>query len=359
MTKVEHFSIGGLALPESTRISLGPRHPSESGALGLKLTLQGDQIIAADVQPGYFHRGAEKLFEVRDYRAAIMLADRHDWLSSFTGESVVATAIEQAMGLNPPPRATWLRALLAEYMRIHSHLSYLSFLDDAVWPVVEEMKQGVLSWSGNRVHLMVNRVGGLVSDMPDGWSDQALATVDRAAVAVDNMERHVPTTLAGLGTASAQTCRRFGVSGPIARAAGLDLDRRKGNSAYTEVYEPTPLRSAGDAYTRFQVLMDEVRTSRTMIRRLLDGLPDGPVNVKLSRRLKVPEGEHIAEVEAPWGIAGTLLVSRGGQTPWRLALRTPTFANVSMLGELLTGHRVDDISPIVASTGYSIGDLDK
>lgn len=360
MTATARYSVGGLPLPGTTHLSLGPRHPSESGVLGLNLDFSETTISRAEVQPGYLHRGAEKLFEVRDYRSAIMLADRHDWLSSASGELVVTRAIEEAMGLLPPPRAVWLRTLLAEYARIHSHLSYLSYLHDGVWPLVEELRTGLLAWSGNRVHPMLSRVGGLAVDAPDGWLQQQSTLMGAVQRCADDVQARLGQRFQGLGVADRDTCLRYSLSGPVARACGMDLDRRPEHSeAYAEVFVPTDLQEAGDARARFTILIDEVRASAAMVRKLAATAPDGEVSVKLSRRLKVPEGEHIAEMEAPWGIAGALLVSRGGQTPWRLALRTPTFANVNALEHLLLGATRDEIRDIIASIGFAIGDLDK
>ncbi len=360
MTPTIHFSVGGLPLPGANHISLGPRHPSESGMLGLNLDFFQGTVRRAEVQPGYLHRGAEKLFEVRDYRSAIMLADRHDWLSSFSGELVVTRVVEEAMGLLPPPRAIWLRTLLAEYARIHSHLSYLSYVHPGVWPWVEELRSGLLAWSGNRVHPMLNRVGGLASDAPDGWLAHQMTVMDSLARCADDVAMSLGTRFQGLAVADRDTCLRYSLSGPVARACGLDLDRRPAHSAaYAEVFVPTPLQSSGDAHARFTVLTDEVRTSAAMVRQLAKSAPAGPISVKLSRRLKVPEGEHVSDIEAPWGIAGSLLVSRGGQTPWRLALRTPTFANVNALEHLLVGAQHHEIPHIIASVGFATGDLDK
>lgn len=354
------YSIGGLPLPGSHHLSLGPKHPSESGVIGATVREMDGRIVAVDIQPGYLHRGAEKLFEVRDYRSAIMLADRHDWLSSFSGELVVTQTIEDAMGLTPPPRAVWLRALLAEYARLHSHLSYLSYLDRDLWPIIERLRDGLLSWSGNRVHPMLNRVGGLAADIPEGWIAATMTNFTMIGEISHHLKGCNLERFAGIGRVDQQLCRDFALSGPVARAAGLEMDSRPLTSAaYARVFEPTPLHTEGDAKARFLTLVDELGTSCTMIQRLADDVPDGPINVKLSRRLKVPEGEHISRIEAPWGIAEALLVSRGGQTPWRLALRTPTFANVSALGTILVGARTEQIADVVASMGYAIGDLDK
>lgn len=323
-----------------------------------------------DVRSGYGHRGAEKLFEVRDYRSLIMLADRHDWWAAFSGELCVTLAVENAMRLPVPPRAAHLRTLLAEYARVHSHLSFLSYLtagklEASLWAVVEELRGGLRAWTGNRIHPMINRVGGLAADMPAGWDATVIPLLDR----VDALSRHLDEALqdaaarfSGLATLTVADCLDYGLSGPAARAAGMDLDRRRsGYLAYGDVFVAAPVRSGADTHDRLALLIDEVRTSSQMIRHLLDVIPgiSGEVAVRLARRLKVPEGQHAVEVEAPWGIAGCVLVSRGGNTPWRLALRTPSFANLSALGHALEGVQENQIADAVSGIGYGIGDADK
>ncbi|MDO5677624.1 MAG: NADH-quinone oxidoreductase subunit D [Propionibacteriaceae bacterium] len=274
------------------------------------------------------------------------------------------------MRLVAPPRAIILRTLLAELARIHSHLSYLSYLttagelQDRLWAVIEAVRGRFLRWTGNRIHPMLNRVGGLAVDAPDGWletlddllDDVARLSADLRAV-LDRTSR-----FSGLGVLDEEACLGYGLTGPVARAAGFDPDRRfDGYLAYSQLFRPVHTRTAGDAEARLGVLIDEVGTAVDMIRvaMALAAQTPGEVNIKLSRRLRVPEGEHSTDIEAPWGIASCLMNSRGGQTPWRVALRTPSFANVSALGKALEGAEVSQIPDVVASLGYTIGDLDK
>lgn len=359
---MRQFCIGALTLPDHEHFSIGPRHPTQAGFISGDGDVVDGRWHDVRIRAGHGHRGAEKLFEVRDHRAAIMLADRHDWLSAFSGELSVTRAIEQAMRLTPPPRATWLRTLLAEVGRLHTHLAFLSVLvdDEQLWGVVETLRGALLTWSGNRVHPMLCRVGGLAADLPEGWTlpfDELRALADRLEQALSATTRY-----RGLAVLDRAACERYGLSGPVARAAGLDLDRRaRGELAYGEVFVAAPLRSEGDGHARLAVLIDEVRTSSDMCEALLarqDAMP-GDVGVRLARRLKVPEGEFWSELEAPWGIAGALLVSRGGSTPWRLALRTPSFANLSALGPALEGVPEESLCDAVATIGYTTGDADR
>lgn len=364
------FSVGGLALPDHEPITLGPRHPTSVGLIALRLETSAERILHADVTSGYGHRGAEKLFEVRDYRSMIMLGDRHDWLSAFSGELSLTLTLENSMRLTAPPRAVVLRTLLAELARIHSHLSFLSYLAPdgelhrRLWAGIEGIRTRFLGWTGNRIHPMLNRVGGLAADAPAGWletlddllDDVARVSADLRAV-LDRTRR-----FAGLAVLDERACLGYGLSGPVARAAGFDPDRRlDGYLAYDRLFRPVHTRTAGDAEARLGVLVDEVGTSVDMIRvaTAMAAQTPGDVDVKLSRRLRVPEGEHSTDIEAPWGIASCLMTSRGGQTPWRVALRTPSFANVSALGAALEGAEIEQIPDVIASLGYTIGDLDK
>ena len=365
----KQYTIGGLSLPGHDSLSLGPRHPTSVGLIRLSLHTDNGVISHADVTSGFGHRAAEKLFEVRDYRSMIMLADRHDWLAAFSGELSLTLTVENALRLTPPPRATVLRTLLAEYARLHSHLSFLSYLADGelearLWACVEGLRQGLLTWTGNRVHPMLARVGGLAADVPAGWLDALDDLLDDVARVSSDLRGVLARTdrFSGLAVLDAETCLSYGLSGPVSRAADLDLDRRyTGYLAYGELHRPVQTRDAGDAQARFGVLIDELGTSVDMIRmaRALAGETPGDVDVRLSRRLKVPEGEHQTQIEAPWGVAGCLMVSRGGQTPWRVALRTPSFANLSALGTALSGAPEEQICDVVASLGYTIGDADK
>lgn len=369
MRSVELMTVGGLSLPGHTAVTLGPRHPSSVGLIRLSIDLDGDVVTAADVTSGYGHRAAEKLFEVRDFRSMIMLGDRHDWLAAFSGELTLVLTVENAMRLTAPPRATILRTLLAEYARIHSHLSYLSYLADGelsgrLWTTVDGLRRHMLAWTGNRVHPMLCRVGGLATDAPEGW----LAGLEPHLDEVARLSADLRATLAGtsrfsgLAVLDPEICLGYGLSGPVARACGLDVDRRHGGYlSYGELFRPAGLRTAGDAEARLAILIDELGTSVDMIRMARSLAEDGPgdVAIRLSRRLKVPEGEHATEIEAPWGIASCLMVSRGGATPWRVALRTPSFSNLSVLARALVGVPKDRIADAVASVGYSVGDADK
>ncbi|QDO90489.1 NADH-quinone oxidoreductase subunit D [Ornithinimicrobium ciconiae] len=365
-------------------LNIGPQHPATHGVLRLRITVDGERIVAAEPIVGYMHRGAEKLFEVRDYRQIMVLANRHDWLSAFSNEIGVALTVEHMLGMEVPERATWTRTLLAELNRVLNHLMFLGSYPlelGAITPIFyafrerEELQAVMEEISGGRMHYMIARVGGLREDIPEGWLDRvdtAVAAVrsrmpDLESMLIDNPILRGRTV--GVGVLTPEQVRQYGVSGPIARASGLDVDLRRDEPylAYADLFGPdgpgrVVTRSAGDCYARLEVLLEQVQVSLDLAERcteVLRGLPDGPIDVKLPKVLRVPEGEHYFATENPLGLNGYYLVSRGDKVPWRLKLRSASFNNVQVLSELLPGALIGDMVAILGSTFFVVGDIDK
>ena len=355
----------GAASGAEVVLDLGASHPSTSGALRVALELDGDVVVRAEPVVGLLHRGAEKLFEVRDYRQVLVLANRHDWLSAFSNELGIAMAVERMMGLEVPERAVWLRTLLAELNRVLNHLVFLG--GSLPVPVVTEREavQAVLEEAtGGRLHLMTNRIGGLLQDVPAGWSThvRACTTVVRAALPrlEEGLERSLAAA-AGVGVLPADAVLSYGVSGPVARASGVDVDLRRDDPylAYGDLDVPVVLGTDGDVLTRFRCLLGQVAVSLDLVDTCLDRLPSGPVDVRLPKTVRAPEGATYCWTENPLGAMGYYLVSRGATTPWRLAMRTASFNNVSVLPVLLPGVRLPDLPLVLASLFFVIGDIDK
>jgi NADH-quinone oxidoreductase subunit D len=363
-------------------LNIGPQHPAAHGVLRLALTLDGDRIVRAVPIVGYMHRGAEKLFEARDYRQILVLANRHDWLSAFSNELGVVLAVERMLGIEVPELATWTRTLLAELNRVLSHLTFLGGFPygvdngssassafsarEVVQAVMEEI-------SGGRMHYMFNQVGGVKLDLPVGWLPRVDSAVERVRAAVaadlaplvqDDVVRH---RTRGIGVLARDVAEAYGVSGPIARASGLDFDLRRDQPYLAYGALPGDVmrvvtRADGDCLARLECLLDQVMVSLDVARQcaaVLDRLGPGPVNVRLPKAVRAPEGETYAWTENPLGINGYYLVSRGERTPWRLKLRTASFNNVQVLSRLLTGTPLGDLVPTLASMFFVIGDVDK
>ncbi len=374
---------GGLATSDMV-LNIGPQHPATHGVLRLRITLDGERITKCEPIVGYMHRGAEKLFEVRDYRQILVLANRHDWLSAFSSEIGVALAVEKMLGMEVPERATWTRTLLSELNRVLNHLMFLGSYPlelGAITPMFyvfreREELQGVMEEiAGGRLHYMFNRVGGLRDDIPAGWLDRAAAAVSLVRSRMPEIESFIvgnPILNArtkGVGVVSREMVEQYGITGPIARASGVDVDLRRDDPylAYGELFTPggpgrVITRSEGDSLARLEVLLDQTHVSLDLADaciEVLRSLPPGPVNVKLPKVLKVPEGDGYVATENPLGFNGYYIVSRGEKTPWRLKLRSASFNNMACLGEVMRGQLLADMVAILGSMFFVVGDIDK
>ena len=251
-------------------LNIGPQHPSTHGVLRLRITLDGERIVHAEPIVGYMHRGAEKLFEVRDYRQIIVLANRHDWLSAFANELGVVLAAERMLGMEVPVRAVWVRTLLAEMNRVLNHLMFLGSYPielGAITPIFyafrerETLQAAMEEVSGGRMHYMFNRVGGLKEELPAGWTGRARRAVDDVRKKLPDIENLVvgneifQARTRGVGVLSKEIIHAYGVSGPIARASGVDFDLRRDEPylAYGELDVPVVTRTVGDCLCRFEI----------------------------------------------------------------------------------------------------------
>jgi NADH-quinone oxidoreductase subunit D len=296
----------------------------------------------------------------------------------------VVLAAERMLGMEVPERAVWARTLLGELNRVLNHLMFLGSYPlelGAITPIFyafterEELQAVMEEVSGGRMHYMFNRVGGLKEDLPAGWLDRvdaAVATVrrrlpDLEGLVVGNEIFRARTR--GVGVLPRELAAAYGVSGPIARASGLDLDLRRDEPylAYGELFGPggpgrVVTRTEGDCLARFECLLEQVHVSLDLVQACTERmreLPPGPVNQRLPKVLRVPEGACYAWTENPLGLNGYYLVSRGDKVPWRLKLRSASFNNVQVLSELLPGCLVADLVAVLGSTFFVVGDVDK
>jgi NADH-quinone oxidoreductase subunit D len=364
---------------EDMVLNIGPQHPSTHGVLRLRLTMDGERITAAEPVVGYMHRGAEKLFEVRDYRQIIVLANRHDWLSAFANELGVVLAVERMLQIDVPERAVWARTLLAELNRVLNHLMFLGSYPleiGTITPVFyafreSETLQAVMEEiSGGRMHYMFNRVGGLKEELPAGWLGRARAAVAEIRTRMGDIEGIIRgneifrARTRNVGALTQEAVLAYGVSGPVARASGVDFDLRRDEPylAYDRLPVRVVTRAEGDCLARFECLLDQVYVSLELAEACIDWLADaprGPIAARTSKSVKVPEGQTYAWTENPLGINGYFLVSRGERTPWRLKLRSASYNNIQVLTELLPGTLVADMIAILGSMFFVVGDIDK
>lgn len=367
-------TIGTGMAPADISLDLGDLHPSGHGALQVKCRIEGDRVVAAEPEPGLLHRGAEKLLEARDYRQALMLANRHDWLGAAVSEIALATAVEDLLGIEVPARATWLRTLLCEITRASAALLHLA--GAATLPphgVATSAAPGMAAreaWltcietmSGGRVHPMITRIGGLAHDAPSDWGDQIDAAIELTRAQIPAALHALESTVRpGIAPLTRDAARQWSVGGPVARASGLDEDLRRDAPAlsYADLGDVLRVITAdeGDALARYRVLAEQVLADLDVIEACWARVPDGPIDVRLPKVVRAPEGAAYAWLESAMGPSGAYVVSTGEVTPWRVRLRTASYANVQAMGAALPGTTLAELPAAVGSFLFVAGDLD-
>lgn len=359
--------MGAVQWQERIDVALPGTHPASHGLPQLRVDWAPDSTVArCEVVTGSMHRSAEKLFEVRDYRQCLALGNRHDWLSSFASEWGLALLLERLLGMAPPPRATWLSTVMAETTRIVHHLLWLDETlallgehDPSRAELREALVDLVEAWSGARMHTTLVRPGGLNSDPPPDWTQELLGSLEALsaihAATAAAIERHA-ARLSGLAVVSGP-----GATGPVGRAAGrpLDLRRDQPYGGYGELEVARVTYESGDALARLQVLNDELLSSRDLIHQACERVEPGPISLKLPKVLRVPESEGYLATESPTGVNGWYLVSRGERTPYRLKIRSASFAHAQSAGDALAGLAREELPLAFATLLLVSGDQDR
>lgn len=357
-------------------LNIGPQHPATHGVLRVVIDLDGEKITRATPVIGYMHRGFEKLAEARDYRQTLALVNRHDWLSAFCNELGVAIAVERMMGIEVPPRAEWIRVIMAEWNRILNHLVFIGSFGlelGAITPMFyafrerEDIQLLMEAATGGRLHFSYTRVGGVKEDLPRGFlaGSAQMTKVVRRRVGeyrdlLEGNEVFRARTV-GVGALPGDVALDYGVSGPTLQASGVAEDVRVSEpyGVYDQVSVPVPLGSNGDSFDRFMILLGRIEASCDIIDQALDRIPPGPVGVKLPKIVKAPEGAIYVRTENPLGMCGYYLVSDGKKTPWRLKMRTASFSNIQMVPYLLEGALLPDMVAVLGSVFFVVGDVDR
>ena len=363
-------------LPHDLALDIDDRHPLAHGGFQLDIEVVDGVIVQAEPHAGFLHRSAEKLFESRDYRQIMMLANRHDWYSSFHGELVIGLAVEEATGITPPERASVSRTLLAEVNRINVALIFAGCAlprEHRVSRAALLLRERILDWmqqvSGSRIHPMINRIGGLahpitVESLAD-WADIQPALRAVQSDLADALSEHTRPQ-AAVAVVTEQQVHDFGLSGPVAKAAGVDIDVRRTDpyASYQEFADllPAAQPAMGGVQGRYQALVQEMASALAITAAAAERLAQlgpGPIDVPLPKVVRVPESMTYRWVEGPIGRTGAFLVSNGDKLPWRLALNTPSRHSMSALTQILCGVRVDDLAAAVSSIFMVIGDVDR
>jgi NADH-quinone oxidoreductase subunit D len=372
---IQQLAEGRLAT-EQMILNVGPQHPATHGVFRLLATIDGEMLVDAEPIVGYMHRGYEKLVEQRDYRQITNLVSRMDWLSGINNELPLAIAIEKLMDLEVPPRAQWLRVILAEMNRILNHLMFFqSFSAElgAITPTFyafrerEDIQFAMEMVTGGRMHFGFFRPGGLKEDVPRGFYDQALKGVRQVISRLPDYEDLLTGNeifkqrTINVGVLGKEEAFQYGVTGPIGRGSDIDMDVRRDEPylVYDQFDFDVQSGSHGDCFDRFWVLLHEVVESAKIVEQAIEGVPSGPVLGKVPRVIQAPEGEVYVRCENPLGELGMYLVSDGDRRPYRIKIRTPSFSNVSALRHILRGTLVADMIAILGSFFFVLGDVDR
>jgi NADH-quinone oxidoreductase subunit D len=357
-------------------LSIGPAHPATHGVFRIVFEMDGERIVRARPVIGYMHRGFEKLAEHRDYRQIMALVNRHDWLSGFANELGVALAVEQMLEMEVPERAQWIRMLIAEWNRVLNHLMFIGSYAlelGAITPMFyafrerEDIQHLLEAATGGRLHFTYNQVGGVKIDLPRGFLRESERLV---GVMRERMPDYFDLVLGNeifrgrtvnVGPLPTEVALSLGVTGPALQATGLAEDARVTEPylQYDRVKVDVPVGTNGDAFDRFDVLLRRIIASIDVIDQIHGHIGAGPVNQKLPKMVKAPEGWTYVRTENPLGQLGYWLESDGGRTPWRLKMRTPSFSNVQAIPYLVEGQLLADAISILGSVFFVVGDIDR
>jgi NADH-quinone oxidoreductase subunit D len=385
-------------------VNFGPNHPSTHGVLRLVIELHGETVVGLQAVIGYLHTGFEKNMEQKTWWKAIPYAPRMDYVSFQNNELVFVLAIEELLGIEVPRKATWMRMLLSELNRLHSHLVWLgtSGLElgaiSMFWYCFRE-RETILDLfelvTGYRMHTRYFQAGGLAEDVPRGFYPDCRKFAERMPGAIEEYEGLVDQNQIWLertkdvGLLSAEDAIALGQSGPVLRASGVDWDIRRDQPylAYDEVDFDVVVYPHGDVYDRYRVRMDEMRESTRIIVQCLDRLEgmEGEPWIADDRKVvlppreelhtsmeslihhfkivtegyRVPEGEIYTTIESPRGELGCYVVSDGGPKPWRVKFRAPSFVALEATATCLRDSLIADMIAIVGSLDTVMGEVDR
>ena len=388
---------------EKMVLNVGPSHPATHGVLRIVLELDGENITKARPEIGYLHRGDEKIAENMTYTQFIPYTDRLDYLAPLANNVAYALAVEKLLGIDQqlPPRCQYIRVICCELARLSSHLLGVGCfaMDCGALTVFlhtfterEKIYNLCESLTGARFTTAYTRIGGLSRDLPPGWVEQCRKFLKEVVVNIAETETFLTRNrifvdrTQGVGVIPKEVAIDYGLTGPNLRASGVEHDLRKTQPylVYSQLKFDVPVGSAGDCYDRYLVRMEEMRQSVRILHQCLDQLPGGPVNVpdgkialppkdrvltrmeelihhfiNVTQGVNAPPGEIYFGHENPKGELGFYIHSKGGGTPHRLKIRSPSFVNLSILSHLLPGQMLSDVVAILGSFDFVMGECDR
>jgi NADH-quinone oxidoreductase subunit D len=382
-------------------INMGPQHPSTHGVLRLILELQGETVLRSKPVIGYLHTGMEKTAEDLTYLQGPTNVTRMDYAAPLFNELVFSMAVEELLGIDVPPRATWIRMLMCELNRISSHLLFLATngMDlGAVgmmlygWREREEVLRFFEKVTGLRMNHNYIRPGGVAADLPPGWQDDVREILDvlpGRLAEFDTLMTGQPIwrdRTQGVGSLTTEEAIALSATGPVLRSTGCawDLRRAMPYLAYEEVDFDIVVGTYGDTFDRYAIRLNEVRESMRIVEQCLERMPAGDHRVQdkkvtpppraridasmealihhfkiFTEGFKVPAGETYLAVESPRGELGCYLVSDGGPRPVRVHIRDPSFVNLQCLPHLMRGGLIADAVAVISSIDPIMGGVDR
>ena len=369
----------GTISTQTLEISIGPQHPSTHGVFRMDVVLDGEIVRALKPVVGYLHRNHEQIAEKMAWLGSMPYTDRLDYFNSMSNNWAYALAVEKLAGIKVPVRAEYIRVIMAELSRLQNHASAIGFLlqDCGAWgtPLLYAFKERekILDFfetvSGSRMMCNYMRFGGVRVDLTDAMLAMARKIVAEFPKFLDEFEKLMTTNEVVLAR-----CQRVGIlpkelaiagsiSGPVARASGVEYDVRKVDKygVYDRLEFGVPVGPVGDVYDRYYIRVLEMRESIKILQQALRDIPAGPaqaVEVKL-RGFKMPAGDGYGRIEGPKGELGFYLVSEGGAKPYRYHIRPPSFINLTVLEDMCIGHKVADAIIILGSIDIVLGEVDR
>ena len=360
-------------MPEVT-IPIGPIHPALKEPERFTITVEGETVVKADIRIGHIHRGIEKLVESKTYIQNLYLTERICGICSFTHTTNFSQATEELLGTEVPKRGIYLRTIVNELERIHSHLLWVGVAGHEMgfdtlfmysWDDREIVQDILEVITGNRVNYAYNTIGGVRRDMSPDIAQKTLKAMDKLEAAMQKYidiglnEDTILKRTQGVGVLSKEDARRLTAVGPRLRSTGIKYDVRKADphAAYDEVPFDVITTETGDVHGQYVVRALETIESIKMIKWLVKNLPAGDYRVKTPR--KVPEGQVFSRTEAPRGEDIHWLTSNGTDKPERLKIRAPTYANIMNVAFNLKGAHIADVPMIVAGIDPCMGCMDR
>jgi NADH-quinone oxidoreductase subunit D len=346
------------------KIPFGPQHPALKEPESFSVALRGEKILGVDIRLGYNHRGIEKACEERTYIQDVYLIERICGICSHTHSTCFVQAVEEIAKLEVPKRALYIRCLIGELERVHSHLLWLGVAGHEIgfdtllmysWRDREAVMDILTILTGNRVNYGINMIGGVRRDITTEQSKEVLEMLDKLEertkyyIEVATEETTIIGRLSGVGVLTKEDALRLGAVGPTARASGIPRDTRRDDpyAAYAELDFEVITDDRCDVYGRTVVRLKELMESYKMIRQILKNLPAGPISVRAPRR--IPAGEAFSRYEAPRGEDVHYVKANGTDKPERVKVRAPTMANVQAVKQMLKDRYLADLPIVIAA----------